>query len=62
MAIFGVGPIGLGHVIMQTHLGREVIAVDVADERLALARELGAHHTFNPKQTENVANALREGR
>jgi propanol-preferring alcohol dehydrogenase len=42
VAVFGVGPIGLGNVLMQSHLGRRVIAVDLAPQRLQLARDLGA--------------------
>jgi threonine dehydrogenase-like Zn-dependent dehydrogenase len=42
VAVFGVGPIGLGNVLMQSHLGRRVIAVDLAPERLEMARRLGA--------------------
>ena len=42
VAVFGVGPIGLGNVLMQSHLGRRVIAVDLAAERLEMARRLGA--------------------
>jgi propanol-preferring alcohol dehydrogenase len=42
VAVFGVGPIGLGNVLLQSYLGRRVIAVDLAPERLQLARKLGA--------------------
>jgi propanol-preferring alcohol dehydrogenase len=42
LAVFGVG--GLGHIAVQIgrELGAEVIAVDVSDEKLALATSLGA--------------------
>jgi threonine dehydrogenase-like Zn-dependent dehydrogenase len=42
VAVFGVGPIGLGNVLLQSYLGRRVIAVDLAPERLRLAKTLGA--------------------
>ena len=42
VAVYGVGPIGLGNVLLQSYLGRRVIAVDLAPERLRLAKELGA--------------------
>ena len=42
VAVFGLGPIGLGNVLMQAHLGRTVIGVDRAPARLELARRLGA--------------------
>jgi len=42
VAVFGVGPIGLGNVLLQSYLGRRTIAVDLAPERLRLAERLGA--------------------
>lgn len=42
VAVFGLGPIGLGHVLLQRHLGRRVIGIDRAPDRLRLAREWGA--------------------
>ncbi len=47
VAIFGVGPIGLGNTMMQSYLGRSVIAVDISPTRLELARELGANHAID---------------
>jgi threonine dehydrogenase-like Zn-dependent dehydrogenase len=42
VAVFGLGPIGLGNVIMQASLGRRVIGIDRAPRRLELARSMGA--------------------
>ncbi len=42
VAVFGVGPVGLGNVLLQSRLGARVIAVDVSEYRLALAQRLGA--------------------
>jgi propanol-preferring alcohol dehydrogenase len=55
VAIFGIG--GLGHLAVQYArlVGAEVIAVDVTDEKLALARELGADHTVNAATADPVA-------
>lgn len=55
VAIFGVGPIGLGNVLMQAHLGRCVIAVDVSATRLAIAKNLGASDIVNAKEVDSVA-------
>lgn len=54
VAIFGVG--GLGHLAVQYArlVGAEVIAVDLTDEKLDLARELGADHTVNAATTDPV--------
>lgn len=46
IAIFGMGPIGLGNTLLHSYLGREVIAVDIVPKRLALAQSLGATHTI----------------
>jgi propanol-preferring alcohol dehydrogenase len=58
LAVFGVG--GLGHLAIQiaVHLGLEVSAVDVADDKLALAKSLGATNTFNAA-TSNVVKEIR---
>lgn len=47
VAIFGVG--GLGHLAIQIVKARGAtpIAVDIAEDKLALARELGAEHTID---------------
>lgn len=47
VAISGIG--GLGHMAVQyaKAMGLKVVAVDVAEEKLALARDLGADLTFN---------------
>ena len=57
--VFGAGLIGLMtlQVLKQEKL-RLLAVVDVDDERLELARELGAGHTFNSK-TEDVPAVLR---
>jgi threonine dehydrogenase-like Zn-dependent dehydrogenase len=42
VAVFGVGPVGLGNVLLQTYLGRRVAAVDLSEYRLDYAAKLGA--------------------
>lgn len=50
VAIYGAGPIGLGAVAMARTAGASlIIAFDVAEERLKIAREMGADYTFNIK-------------
>ena len=55
VAVFGLGPIGLGNVLLQAHLGRTVLAVDLAPERLALAAALGAAHTIQAQDQDPLA-------
>ncbi|MDY6808254.1 MAG: alcohol dehydrogenase AdhP [Actinomycetota bacterium] len=54
MVISGIG--GLGHVAVQyaTAMGMRVAAVDIGDDKLALARELGAEVTVNAATTDVV--------
>jgi len=59
VAIFGAGPIGLGNTMMQAHLGRRVIAVDLSPERLALAGRLGAQDSINAQEGDPV-QAIRD--
>lgn len=47
LAVLGIG--GLGHVAVQyaTAMGLRVVAVDISDEKLELARSLGAERVYN---------------
>ena len=58
LAVFGVG--GLGHLAVQLGraAGAEITAIDVSDEKLALAKSLGAVRTLNAS-TSNVAKEIR---
>jgi propanol-preferring alcohol dehydrogenase len=58
VAVFGVG--GLGHLAVQIArgLGADVTAVDISDEKLALAKSLGASSALNATST-NVVKELR---
>jgi propanol-preferring alcohol dehydrogenase len=59
VAIFGVG--GLGHLAIQyaTIAGGRVVAVDLVDEKLKLARKLGAEFTVNATR-QDPAEFIRE--
>lgn len=59
VAIFGAGPIGLGNLLMQRYLGRNVIAVDISPTRLELAAELGAQQVVNAAEVGDVVAAIR---
>ena len=58
LAVFGVG--GLGHLAVQIarELGADVAAVDISDEKLALAKSLGASTMLNAASS-NVVKELR---
>jgi threonine dehydrogenase-like Zn-dependent dehydrogenase len=51
--VFGAGPIGLAAVATLADRGvADVVAVDLSERRLALARSLGAHATLNPSRDD----------
>lgn len=55
LVISGIG--GLGHLAVQyaKAMGRRVIAVDVADDKLRLAQEMGADAAINARETDPVS-------
>lgn len=61
LAVFGVG--GLGHLAVQMGhaAGAEVTAIDVADEKLTLAKSLGAVRTLNATKGDAVKEVRRSG-
>jgi aryl-alcohol dehydrogenase len=59
LAVFGVGAVGLAAIMAGNAIAAgAIIAVDINENRLTLARELGATHTINPKG-QDVGAALR---
>ncbi len=54
IAIFGQGPVGLSATQLAKAMGARVIALDVGEERLTLARTFGADVTINSKKDEPV--------
>ncbi len=60
VAIVGLGGVGLAALLGARYReARVIVAVDLSDVKLALARELGATHTFNARDPDVVA-AIRE--
>lgn len=57
--VFGCGMIGSGAVIRAALRGAKVIAVDIDDTKLDLARKAGARYCINSR-TENLHEALQE--
>lgn len=55
IAIFGVGPVGLSAVMAAKLAGcTTIVAVDIQESRLQLARDLGATHAVNNKDAAAV--------
>ena len=61
VAVFGVG--GLGHMAIQYAkiAGSTVVAVDLLEDKLLLARELGAEHTVNASEEDPIGAIQRLG-
>jgi aryl-alcohol dehydrogenase len=59
IAIFGMGTVGTSALLAAVVCGcSTIVAVDIHDERLELARQLGATHTVNAGQTDPVTTIL----
>lgn len=59
VAVFGLGPMGSAATLIAKARGARVIAVDVLDSRLQMAKEIGADVVINSAQV-NPVEALRE--
>jgi aryl-alcohol dehydrogenase len=60
-AVFGVGAVGLSGLMAARIAGCDpIIAVDVHDDRLALARVLGATHAVNHRGRKDVVAEIRK--
>ncbi len=59
IAIFGQGPVGLSATQLAVAMGARVIALDVSDERLALATSFGAEETINAATHNDTVDAIR---
>ncbi|HET6558150.1 MAG TPA: zinc-binding alcohol dehydrogenase family protein [Prolixibacteraceae bacterium] len=57
--VFGCGMIGAGAIIGAVIRGAKVIAVDIDDQKLELARKIGAAHCINSKTT-NLHDVLQQ--
>lgn len=60
IAVYGCGAVGLSAIMAAKIAGcQQILAVDVHDSRLQLARELGATHAFNGR-TADVLGEIRQ--
>ena len=57
IAVFGQGPVGLSATMIAVSMGLSVIAIDVSNERLKLAKKFGAEKLVNAKE-DNVIEVL----
>lgn len=60
VAVHGAGGVGLSAIMIASALGAHVVAVDVKDDKLELARAMGAQAAVNGATTRDVAKPIRE--
>ncbi len=59
VAVHGCGGVGLSAIMIAQALGANVVAIDIKDEKLEFARNIGAVETINALETEDVvANVI----
>ena len=60
LAVHGCGGVGLSAVLIGAGLGAKVVAIDISDEALELARHLGAHVTLNPSREQSLLRSIKQ--
>ena len=60
VVVHGAGGVGLSAIMIASSLGANVVAVDVAEAKLKLAREIGAHWAINAREVPSVVEAVRD--
>lgn len=60
LAVYGCGGLGLSCIMIAHALGARVIGVDLIEDKLALARTLGAEITVNASLQKDPATAVKE--
>jgi len=61
IVVLGVGSVGLSALMASNAVGaNNIIAVDLDDSRLELAKELGATHTINSSDLEGLSDEIKE--
>ena len=59
VVVHGCGGVGLSAIMIATALGAQVIAVDIKEETLKLAKELGAAATVNGRNNKQVVEEIK---
>jgi alcohol dehydrogenase len=60
VAVHGCGGVGLSAIMIAHAVGANVVAIDISDDKLAMARAMGAVATVNATQVPNVVEAVME--
>lgn len=60
VAVHGCGGVGLSAIMIAVALGAQVIAVDISEEKLQLAKAAGAHYSLNARTVQDIPNAIQD--
>jgi len=60
VAVHGCGGVGLSAIMIASAVGARVVAVDISDDKLALAREFGADAVVNATRVEDIVGAVKD--
>ncbi|KAJ0354497.1 hypothetical protein COL154_011730 [Colletotrichum chrysophilum] len=61
IVVFGLGSVGLAALMAAKYLEvGQIIAIDIVPGRLELAKELGATHTFNSKESSEIVRDIQK--
>lgn len=60
LAVHGCGGVGLSAIMIANAIGARIVAVDIDDAKLKLARELGAHHTIDARNEPDTPSAIKD--
>jgi threonine dehydrogenase-like Zn-dependent dehydrogenase len=58
LAVFGQGPVGLSATLLAKAMGARVVAIDISQERLALARDFAADEVIDSTERDAVRAIL----
>jgi alcohol dehydrogenase len=60
VAVFGCGGVGLSAIMIAKALGAQVVAVDISEKQLEMAKKLGADVLLNPMTESAISAAILE--
>jgi alcohol dehydrogenase len=60
VAVHGCGGVGLSAIMIAQAVGANVVAIDISEDKLAMARAMGAVATVNATKVANVVEAVME--
>ena len=60
IAVHGCGGVGLSAIMIARAMGGRPIAVDISEESLSLAKDIGAEETVNATETDDVVAVVKE--